>query len=63
MFEVPATSAFVLLFTEPDIYDGAAAKRFLASVDLSAGQGLKDQFTENHDLAYAELTTRKVRVQ
>ena len=63
MYEVPATSALVLLFTEPDIYDGTAAKRFLASVDLSAGQGLKDHFVEYWDLCYAELCSRKVRVK
>ena len=63
MYEVPATSAFVLLFTEPGIYDGAAAKRFLASVDLSAGQGLKDHFKKIWDLGYAEVFSRKVRVK
>ena len=63
MYEVPATSAFVLLFTEKDIYDGSAAKRFLSSVDLTAGQGLKDHFKDAWDLAYAEIATRKVRVK
>ncbi len=63
MYPVPATSALVLLFTEPDIYDCQAAKRFLASVDLSAGIPIKAHFKEWWDVAHPALSTRKIRVK
>ncbi len=63
MYEVPATSAFVLLFTPPDFYKGQAAGRFLEQVDLTAGEGLRSQFKEHWDVAYAAIGSRKARVR
>ena len=63
MFEVPATSAFVLLFTEPDIYYGDSAKKLLASVDLSTGLGIKNHFEEYWEDIYEEVANRKTGVQ
>ena len=63
MYEVPATSSLVLLFTQPEIYEGQAAKRLLKNVDLSAGLPVKTMFSDLWDLAYAEVTTRKLRVK
>ena len=63
MYQVPATSALVLLFTEADVYEGNAAKRLFASLDLSAGHELRAHFTEHWDVAYTAIKTRKVRVR
>ena len=63
MFEVPATSAFVLLFTSRDVYEGDAAKRLLQSVDLSAGLGIKNHFARWWEDIYEEIGNRKVGVK
>lgn len=63
MFEVPATSAFVLLFTSEDVYDGESAKRLLRSVDLSAGLGIKNHFARWWEDIYEEIGNRKFGVK
>ncbi|MDE2729820.1 MAG: class I SAM-dependent methyltransferase [Bacteroidota bacterium] len=63
MFEVPATSAFVLLFTSEEVYEGEAAKRLMRSVDLSAGLGIKNYFSRWWEDIYEEVGNRKCGMQ
>ena len=63
MFEVPATSAFVLLFTNESAYGADSAKRFLASVDLHAGEPLLAPFEEIWDTGVEEVGNRKFAVR
>ena len=63
MYEVPATSAFVLLFTNESAYGADSAKRFLASVDLSAGKPLMVPFEGVWDTGVEEVGNRKFAVR
>ncbi|MXW14919.1 MAG: hypothetical protein F4069_04200 [Rhodothermaceae bacterium] len=62
MFEVPATSAFVLSFANQEIYRGAAARTLLSSVDLSAADPIRAQFEDIHDEITMEILNRKYGV-
>ena len=62
MFEIPATSAFVLSFANQDIYRGAAARTLLSSVDLSAADPIRAQFEDIHDEITMEILNRKYGV-
>ncbi len=63
LFEVPATSAFVLSFTNEDIYHGEAARTFLRSIDLSAAEPLVAQFEDLHEEIHMEILNRKHGVE
>ncbi len=45
MFEVSATSALVLLWTDHSIYNSQSAQAFLSNVSLDAGKGLRDDLS------------------
>ena len=63
MFDIPATSAFVLQFTRESAYASASARKFLASVDLTSGEALKNAFEVEWDVVYEEVANRKFGVQ
>ncbi len=63
LFEVPATSAFVLSFTNEDVYHGEAARTFLRSIDLSAAEPLVAQFEDLHEEIHMEILNRKHGVE
>lgn len=63
MIEVPATSAFVLLFTNQDMYKGSTARTFMSKIDLSAADPIKEAFKDHWEQKRTELLNRKHGVE
>ena len=63
MYEVPATSASLMLFVDPEVYEGTVARKFFENVDLSSGEGFANHFKPLWKLGSTVFTVRKMRVK